>query len=921
MKKRIVLTSFTALALTAGSFAFAFSLKESNKVEEADAYSAVTVSNLPTTLSLKDNTNSEIKSYYSSLSNKSYSELQGTNLLKNLKTLLSTNQIYYSYDDGSGKSNSIWCLYEIIDRDWTKSPVSDITNSSKSTYISGASYNSTTKTLTGYKYTVTDPYVHALYVDRDYDSGITAWGNHSPRTKEWCMEREHIWPKSHGFDTELTTTGGARGDPMHLWAAEGYSNGIHSNNYYGNVDKTKSYTDCGDYSLTTYTTYSTTEYAHHNYSGTSKSLGSGTVFEPQDCDKGDIARAVFYMAARYNNYAGATSGIDANDPNIRLNDVINTTSGTSTASQYYNYGLLHDLLEWHHADPVDEFEIHRNNLLFNNYTNNRNPFIDYPEWADYIWGLPESNMTYSAPTGSVDLDNDVINGYRSGGSSETVSVTGISLDTNSKSLSIGDELQLNATISPSNATDKTISWTSSDANAATVSNGLITAVAVGSATITVTTTDGGFTATCNITVTESSSTGDIEEGNVTAVSGAFDGWTPDGLGSGYADGSAKFDSSGDNVYKLDIFSGDVSDYMTSLEVTLTGKINGTPGETNAYKVEAISGTSISDLEVKKSSQKTGSDIFTSSSSDVVFSLNDDLEGTTGLRITYVTKGGGNLALSSISWTATYEKSAVEPTSGDATFVSSEQDYIDKSTVSSGVFSNENITVSFSKSTGSTYPTYYSDQSSVRCYSNNTITVSSTKQNLYTIIFTFGSGDGNNTISVSTGTYSSEDKTWTSASNTYVQSVTFTIGSLSGNNRRIFSLAVNYYNATLFATDFLSTVVCDGTGNTAPSTSNWSTMSTRAGYLFDQDKDALRTANLVENGTVIEQAMYRYNYIISKYGAATYNNFLTRTISSSNVNFSLFNEDSNMIFIIVLVSVISAASIGCLFFIKKRKTSK
>ncbi len=417
MKKTKVLSiSISILAVTLAGIVF--SIK--NDVKEADAYSHVTVTNLPKALDLSDSDDDVIRNYYNDLNSLDESELKGTNLLKHLKPILSNNQTYYSYDADSGKSNSIWCMYEIIDRDWKKSPASDIVRSGSSTYINGATYNGETKQLTGYNYGKTDPYIHALYIDRSYDSGMTAWGNHSPRTKEWCMEREHIWPKSHGFDTKLETTGGARGDPMHLWAAEGYSNGIHSNYYYGYVDRTQVETYCGNYQLTTYTTYPTTEYANGNVLGVSLTKGSGTVFEPQDSDKGDIARAVFYMAARYNNFAGANSGIDSNEPNLILDDNINKSAGASDANTPYNLGLLHDLLEWNKLDPVDEFEIHRNNLLFNNYTNNRNPFIDFPEWADFIWGTPEDDLAYSDPTGYAQPDSDTINGYNdhSGGGGE-----------------------------------------------------------------------------------------------------------------------------------------------------------------------------------------------------------------------------------------------------------------------------------------------------------------------------------------------------------------------------------------------------------------------------------------------------------------------------------------------------------------------
>ena len=83
-----------------------------------------------------------------------------------------------------------------------------------------------------------------------------------------------------------------------------------------------------------------------------------------------------------------------------------------------------------------------------------------------------------------------------------VSVTGVTLDEDSISLtSAAETKQLTATVAPENATDKSVTWSSSDEQVATVSDtGLVTAVADGTATITVTTTDGSFTDTCEVTV-------------------------------------------------------------------------------------------------------------------------------------------------------------------------------------------------------------------------------------------------------------------------------------------------------------------------------------------------------------------------------------------------------------------------------------
>ena len=84
----------------------------------------------------------------------------------------------------------------------------------------------------------------------------------------------------------------------------------------------------------------------------------------------------------------------------------------------------------------------------------------------------------------------------------TVAVTGVTLNQNEAQMTVGGEtLTLTATVNPNNATDQSVSWSTSDGNVATVENGVVTAVAAGTATITVTTTDGSFTATCAITVT------------------------------------------------------------------------------------------------------------------------------------------------------------------------------------------------------------------------------------------------------------------------------------------------------------------------------------------------------------------------------------------------------------------------------------
>ena len=377
------------------TFSFCFvSTQSGAKAQVAEAFELHTQKNaasvvVPKDIDLNDVVDDDIRSYYAALDLKSDEERQGKNLLKNLKPVLKEGHTPYYY--GESGSTQVWKAYEIIDRDWTKSPASEIEG-----------YDSKTNTISDYAYGTSvsnvgsDPYLHALYVNRDKENGTKAWSDHTQ--KNYGINQEHIWPKSHGFETKNTETG-ARGDLMHLWAGNGFVNGeIHNNYYFGNVDKTKTYVDAG----------STYAYLSGNLRGISKTCGSVTVFEPQNSDKGDIARSVFYMMARYNYLANDGSVVSSAEPNLEIvNDLsFYTHSGyQSTQTETGKMGILKDLLEWNKLDPVDSFEIHRNNLLYRNFSHNRNPFIDFPQWADYIWGNAD-NIDH--PTGVAKPSSDVI---------------------------------------------------------------------------------------------------------------------------------------------------------------------------------------------------------------------------------------------------------------------------------------------------------------------------------------------------------------------------------------------------------------------------------------------------------------------------------------------------------------------------------
>jgi hypothetical protein len=85
--------------------------------------------------------------------------------------------------------------------------------------------------------------------------------------------------------------------------------------------------------------------------------------------KGDVARSIFFLAIRYNDLE-VVNGFPDVDGEL---------------------GDLATLLSWHQQDPPDDFEMNRNNIIYD-WQKNRNPFIDYPELVDYIWGSQFGNV-------------------------------------------------------------------------------------------------------------------------------------------------------------------------------------------------------------------------------------------------------------------------------------------------------------------------------------------------------------------------------------------------------------------------------------------------------------------------------------------------------------------------------------------------
>lgn len=171
--------------------------------------------------------------------------------------------------------------------------------------------------------------------------------------------REHTWPQSYGFSSgALGDNNTARTDGHHLMMSDVTYNGNRGNLYFDNCSS-----GCTE----------DVTIANHGQGGPGiTNKYDANSYEVWDFRKGDIARAMFYMDVRY---AGDVSG----EVDLQLTD---NAGQISTGAPYM--GLLSVLLEWHEADPVDDIERDRNERIYS-YQENRNPFIDHPEWVECIF--------------------------------------------------------------------------------------------------------------------------------------------------------------------------------------------------------------------------------------------------------------------------------------------------------------------------------------------------------------------------------------------------------------------------------------------------------------------------------------------------------------------------------------------------------
>lgn len=204
-----------------------------------------------------------------------------------------------------------------------------------------------------YSDVTSDGKIWDMYSTCDWIYSISQCGNYTNVCD--CYNREHSVPQSwFGSASPMNT------DAFHIYPTDGRVNAHHDNFPYGEctggikIDNNK---QLGRLGISTFAGYASI----------------GTVFEPDDEYKGDFARTYFYMATRY-----ADVNFNRDSQNFGEKVFGNANNGLT------NYAVAL-FLKWHKNDPVSDKEINRNNVIYA-HQHNRNPFIDHPELAEYIWG-------------------------------------------------------------------------------------------------------------------------------------------------------------------------------------------------------------------------------------------------------------------------------------------------------------------------------------------------------------------------------------------------------------------------------------------------------------------------------------------------------------------------------------------------------
>ena len=217
-----------------------------------------------------------------------------------------------------------------------------------------------------------DPNHPGKIIDVYRNHSYTAVSDRAGTGSGLTYNREHAWPNSLGFANSSLA---AYTDTHMLWLSDTSQNASRGNKPYANCAS-----GCSELTTDINNGFGGGSGTYPGNSNWVKAPdGNAGSFEVWNHRKGEMARAMFYMAIRYEGIASEAAH-DGVIPDLELTDDRYKIVITSNTAAKAYMGLLTDLLAWNTQDPPDADEVARNDTI-QSFQGNRNPFVDHPEWA------------------------------------------------------------------------------------------------------------------------------------------------------------------------------------------------------------------------------------------------------------------------------------------------------------------------------------------------------------------------------------------------------------------------------------------------------------------------------------------------------------------------------------------------------------
>lgn len=655
--------------------------------------------------------------------------------------------------------------------------------------------------------------------------------------------REHVWCQSLSGGLWGTSGGGA--DMHHIRPDENRLNSTRGNNKYGYVTHSSS----------------TEKYAilGNKTSPTIKALGGycdNKSFEPIDASKGDVARILMYMYTHYNNASNVYGTVNSSQTsgNLPITNIVNASNASAAWDM---------LLEWNELDPVSIYEINRNNRV-SEYQGNRNPFIDYPDLANCIWG--DDTFDWKTRT-----------------SSSSSNKNSISLNKTSATIYVNDTLTINATTKG----DATLSWANSNSSVVSMkengSSVTISALKEGSAVITA--TFGDISAKCNISVKN-------------------EPVLPTSLTVSKSNISLDISTNSQENVNLTLLPSNADNKVINISSSNSGIVS-VPSSINANTPLTIKGVKVGTTVLTLTCEADAS-IKATINVSVIKSQTVENEGYNKISSINELDDGQYLIVC---------EGVNEVFNGSLETLDVSNNGADVDIDSNLIVSNEsNDKYSFTiKKTDNKYSILSSGGSYIGGSANSNGLTSSSKEIFNSISFD-ANGDAN--IINEGGAYLRYYKTSGQNRFRYYKSDTYTKQTAVQLYKLVESVVPSSYTINDFAQDFLNLTgsVC------ALSSSNnwkdvkdellpvWNTLNSSQYYLRlnESDKETLKNIKIVDTQDDVLDMLNRYHHIIARYNLDDFMNRSNVSSLSSSKVFSISESNSNIILLIVCFTMVTSS---------------